>query len=279
MLSYRAALIGETQEIEGMNSTFQVMCKRAPSISLQLASDRLNLKHGRHISPDECVSLDGDVKRLQAAAGNANRFAPVTGEQRDALKAVPPLAPIADGSPAADSGVGRCLCHLPKGWKAAAPLVGITSRSLSLYAGRVHVFTVGSVPVGTNRSAAQPGDVCFVAAMKHYSLVYCAMGSFFMEADMLMFKLTTPLVFHTTLELLSAEVRKCPTPAVAPVPEGPPRRGRKRLPRDSVTISSYLVSWQTLRVAKVHLDDVETKVHMHIWLYDGCKSKTYIHIC
>eukprot|EP00959_Pyramimonas_sp_CCMP1952_P033123 694594-Pyramimonas_sp.AAC.1 len=51
----------DTQRVEGANSVLQVICKRAPSIHLPLASDRLSLKLGATPRVQDCLACHADA--------------------------------------------------------------------------------------------------------------------------------------------------------------------------------------------------------------------------
>jgi hypothetical protein len=68
LLLMRSRMPFTTQDIEGMNSVLQIMVRAMPNLRQWMASDRLELKLGEHITPDECVGLHRRVLERQMTA-------------------------------------------------------------------------------------------------------------------------------------------------------------------------------------------------------------------
>ena len=65
---------GDTQKVEGANSTLQTICKQAPNIHLPLVSDRLCLKTGNKMGAASCAQLHTEVKALKDTEEYRERF-------------------------------------------------------------------------------------------------------------------------------------------------------------------------------------------------------------
>eukprot|EP00959_Pyramimonas_sp_CCMP1952_P274861 5745794-Pyramimonas_sp.AAC.1 len=57
LLAWRHQLPHDTQDVEGANSVLQRMANAAPNLHIPLASDRLRIKLGTPISPQDCVDV------------------------------------------------------------------------------------------------------------------------------------------------------------------------------------------------------------------------------
>ena len=78
MLVVRSLLTLDTQEIEGMNSIVQQMCRSAPHMQVMRASDRLALKKGDLITAQECCDMHGAIIKYMNTDDFMNRFAPLS---------------------------------------------------------------------------------------------------------------------------------------------------------------------------------------------------------
>ena len=89
LLLLRPLLPLDNQELEGMASVIQVMCRIAPSNKHSLISDRTCIKKGDRISAEECESLDSLVKTRMLSATHSHRFLPILCPEK-----VPIAAPV-----------------------------------------------------------------------------------------------------------------------------------------------------------------------------------------
>ncbi|CAK0830462.1 unnamed protein product [Prorocentrum cordatum] len=102
---WRALFNGETQEIEGWNSTLKNMCERAPRTKVRLASDRLKNRVGERTPTDEAVAVHKKVVEFSKTDANMFRFSPLTDKERDymlswtSLKAASVIADTAQVTP------------------------------------------------------------------------------------------------------------------------------------------------------------------------------------
>ena len=77
LLAYRASLPFDTQCIEGINSILVEMARRAPLMKIPLASDRLQIKQGDPITPEECCGFHTDALAELGESSHTERFLPV----------------------------------------------------------------------------------------------------------------------------------------------------------------------------------------------------------
>jgi hypothetical protein len=75
LLLVRSHLALDTQEIEGANSVLQAMAKAAPQLRTGLASDRMKIKKGDPMKPDDALAFHPAVKLRMRSDGHINRFA------------------------------------------------------------------------------------------------------------------------------------------------------------------------------------------------------------
>ena len=86
-------LRGDTQKVEGANSTLQQICKAAPNIHLPLCSDRLAIKTGLRLDAETCSRAHQDVLALKDQELFHDRF-----NAELSVASVPrALAPMGDG--------------------------------------------------------------------------------------------------------------------------------------------------------------------------------------
>eukprot|EP00959_Pyramimonas_sp_CCMP1952_P433324 9074287-Pyramimonas_sp.AAC.1 len=74
LLMWRLQLPRDTQDIEGANSIIQRMASAAPDMHIPLCSDRLRIKLGTPIAPEECVAIHAAVLDFMKSPGYQDRF-------------------------------------------------------------------------------------------------------------------------------------------------------------------------------------------------------------
>ncbi|CAK0863919.1 unnamed protein product [Prorocentrum cordatum] len=102
LAGWRALFNGETQEIEGWNSTLKNMCERAPRTKVRLASDRLKNRVGERTPTDEAVAVHEKVVEFSKTDANMFRFSPLTDKYMlswTSLKAASVIADTAQVTP------------------------------------------------------------------------------------------------------------------------------------------------------------------------------------
>jgi len=77
LLIWRSVLPLDNQELEGMASMIQVMCKIAPNSRRALISDRTCIKKGDRISAAACEGMDALVRSDMENDSHVHRFLPV----------------------------------------------------------------------------------------------------------------------------------------------------------------------------------------------------------
>eukprot|EP00927_Polykrikos_kofoidii_P002667 TRINITY_DN11067_c0_g1_i1.p1 TRINITY_DN11067_c0_g1~~TRINITY_DN11067_c0_g1_i1.p1 ORF type:complete len:1330 (-),score=171.22 TRINITY_DN11067_c0_g1_i1:47-4036(-) len=260
LLAIRSCCAGETQEIEGFNSTLQTQCKRAPRMELPLASDRLNLKHGRPVRPADCVSVNKEVSIRMASEAATTRFAPISDAERKLRHVVRPVVhqPIADqrhgrellpreqrlaepqpsaqrpdsgaahtgAKPSASTRVQYCKCDLPSAWPTALPLVSPFLKAVHLGEARVHVLLHATAKPDV------PAGVWFIPCLRRYSIVWCTPVVIEAVDGEVRFSLVSPLDFKTSLQVL-ADWQTAQAPCT--------------LTNPTLTMCSYAPRWSSLR--------------------------------
>ena len=75
LLLLRSMIPVDTQDIEGMNSVLQTICRQAPFIHMSLACARMSIKFGQDISVRECTDMHAVVVEYMHTDEWINRHA------------------------------------------------------------------------------------------------------------------------------------------------------------------------------------------------------------
>ena len=237
LISIRSMLSADVQEIEGCNSLLQVMCSRAPNMSLPLASARLCIKKSTPLRPDECLALHGAVVPFLHSEAAESRFQPVP------IKITTPFEFYK--KPCAHCATpSKCLAVAAAKQAASAIILGATT---------VHVVSLATTGTSTQEAivapwppVGSPNGVACSACLKHYSVVFCALGTIVtssLQGDQATwFKLRMPIV----IERLASSVAEIPhfgdsykRPDAADAEAVTDAAKRRRVPVPSICVASY----------------------------------------
>ena len=78
LLLIRKELDCQAQDVEGVNSTLQVITGSAPNIRIGFASDRIQVKAGQKLTPAQCVGVYEEKMKHQESVEYRTRFNLVT---------------------------------------------------------------------------------------------------------------------------------------------------------------------------------------------------------
>ena len=185
MLLVRAQLPLDSQEIEGMHSILQRMAKAAPHMGQALASDRLGIKKGDVISPEECVAVHAEVMRRLSTDAHLDRFAELA---------------LVDLTPEPPDDTYKLLC----------PHKATSLRALATAMSTGCVKTLGldlecSFAIGYGMPSATERRACLVG-WSYYSTMYVAAGSVTKLAHTPVFMFCEPLSIQILSEWIASNV-------------------------------------------------------------------------
>ncbi|CAK0798376.1 unnamed protein product [Prorocentrum cordatum] len=250
---WRALFNGETQEIEGWNSTLKNMCERAPRTKVRLASDRLKNRVGERTPTDEAVAVHKKVVEFSKTDANMFRFSPLTDKERDASAGPHPDAVPLIGS--SNASTTHFVGDLPDNAREALPISYSIFDVTDLGARYAYVIVGPDAP--DTRALALDRSVVFLAGTSHYKTMYCATGH---VDELCHFHLHVPIVKRTACALVGEALH-----AFHPLPAG-----RKQRPR--LHLVQYMLSWTSLKAASVIADTAQV-TPLFKRAYNGPKKK------